>query len=740
MRIIDRDKHNKLAGLALIGAVLSSAAWAQGPSNVSQAAAGPSFVPQTVPIKGGSFYMGCGSDPVCEADEQPQHRVSIDDFEIGVHEVTFKQWDACVDDGGCSHSPEDNGWGRGNRPVINVSWQDAQEYLRWLNRKSGKNYRLPTEAEWEYAARAGSTTQYSFGDLISTSQANLQGEQTRPVKSYAANAWGLYDMHGNVWEVLQDCWHENYNGAPDDGSAWTSGDCSLRVVRSGGWNDDPDKLRSANRYGDGDDVRDALTGFRVALGGKSGAYAQAPVNAVEPEMVYIPQGQFEMGCQGGSECEEDERPVHQVRVPAFEIARYEVTFDEWDACIADGGCVHRPDDQGWGRGRQPVVDVSWNDAQEYIAWLNRKTGKNYRLPSEAEWEYAARAGTATSYSVGNQISTSQAAFQGDSPQPVGSYAPNPWGLYDMHGNVWEVLEDCWHADYQGAPSDGSAWLSGDCSQRVVRSGAWNDDPDKLRSANRYGDGDNVRDGLTGLRLARSLGGAKRSVAAIEPELVYIPGGVFDMGCSDGAECEDDELPVHKVRVADFEMGRYEVTFDEWDACVADGGCNHRADDRGWGRGRQPVVDVSWNDAQQYIAWLNSKTGKNYRLPTEAEWEYAARAGSSGKYSFGNDISTSRANYQGASPRPVGSFVPNPWGLYDMHGNVWEVLQDCWHDNYQGAPKDGSAWTGDGDCSKRVVRSGGWNDDPDKLRSANRYGDGDDVRDGLTGLRLVRELR
>ncbi|MGX5174010.1 SUMF1/EgtB/PvdO family nonheme iron enzyme [Aliikangiella sp. IMCC44653] len=208
-----------------------------------------------VSIPAGSFQMGCVSGQGCESDEKPVHTVSINAFKMSETEVTFAQWDACVAAKGCSYKPDDEGWGRGIRPVINVSYNDiTQQFIPWLNKVTGNTYRLPTEAEWEYAARAGSSTQYSWGNSIGSGRANCDGcgsqwdgSKTAPVKSFSANAFGLYDMHGNVWEWTQDCWHGSYNGAPSNGSAWTSGDCSPRVMRGGSWRQKPFYLRSANR-------------------------------------------------------------------------------------------------------------------------------------------------------------------------------------------------------------------------------------------------------------------------------------------------------------------------------------------------------------------------------------------------------------------------------------------------------------------------------------------------------------
>ena len=200
-----------------------------------------------------------------------------------------------------------------------------------------------------------------------------------------------------------------------------------------------------------------------------------------PEMVLIPSGTFRMGClSGGDDCSGGERPVHEVSIQSFALSKHEVTFAEWDACTAAGGCGdYRPDDEGWGRGSRPVINVLWEEAQSFVAWLSDVTGHAYRLPTEAEWEYAARAGTETKYSWGNEIGNNRANCQqcgslwdSEMTAPVGSFAANAFGLHDMHGNVWEWVEDCWNDGYEGAPSDGSAWLNEDCDRRVLRGGTW----------------------------------------------------------------------------------------------------------------------------------------------------------------------------------------------------------------------------------------------------------------------------
>jgi formylglycine-generating enzyme required for sulfatase activity len=229
-----------------------------------------------------------------------------------------------------------------------------------------------------------------------------------------------------------------------------------------------------------------------------------------------------------------------------------------------------------------------------------------------------------------------------------------------------------------------------------------------------------------------------------PEMVVVGAGNFSMGSNNG---DSDEKPPHPVTILQpFAVGKFEVTFDEWDACVAQGGCTRKPDDRSWGRGRRPVIDVSWDDAKQYVGWLAKLTGKPYRLLTEAEWEYAARAGTTTTYSWGNDIGTGNANcyscgsqWDNKQTAPVGSFKPNAFGLYDMHGNVLELVEDCYHDSYAGAPAGGTVWAASCTESRRVVRGGSWNNNPRNLRAANRNRNNTTNRNNNVGFRVASTL-
>ena len=239
------------------------------------------------------------------------------------------------------------------------------------------------------------------------------------------------------------------------------------------------------------------------------AAAAAPerVRALEQNMIRIPRGTFLMGSQpaeGGRLA--DEGPQRSVTVQPFEVSKYEVTWAEYAVCVSAGSCP-AANDGGFGKGDRPVTNVSWDDANKFVGWLSRETGKTYRLLSEAEWEYAARAGTTTAYSFGDSISNTQANYTGGllRTAPVGSYPANAFGLHDLHGNVMEWVEDCYAGNYSaGPPSDGSAYTSGSCSYRVFRGGSWDNYPRYLRSASRSRNTPALRSGLLGFRVARTL--------------------------------------------------------------------------------------------------------------------------------------------------------------------------------------------------------------------------------------------
>jgi formylglycine-generating enzyme required for sulfatase activity len=227
-----------------------------------------------------------------------------------------------------------------------------------------------------------------------------------------------------------------------------------------------------------------------------------------------------------------------------------------------------------------------------------------------------------------------------------------------------------------------------------------------------------------------------------PEMVWLPPGEFALG---DASLEGRSRPRVAINYR-LAVGRFELAFAEWDACVADGGCRRRANDGGWGRGWQPVVNVSWQDAQQYVAWLSRRTNRRYRLLTEAEWEFAARAGTDARYWWGDHPGRGDANcadcgskWDGRQAAPIGRFAPNPFGLYDMHGNVAEWVEDCYHDRLRDAPLDGRAWTSGCSASaeSRVVRGGAWYGSARSMRSSFRTSAAIDHLDNGIGFRVAR---
>ena len=584
--------------------------------------------PEMVVVPSGSFMMGSPSGETGRFyDEEPVHRVTIErPFAVGVKEVTRGEFarfvsatghsmgDSCIQGavnlGTLLLYRKDRHWRNpgfsqtDEHPVVCVNRNDAQAYVEWLSQETGQKYRLPSESEWEYVARAGTGTARYWGESEAGQgrcrHANGRHRSkwwngsawiempvycddghdwTSPVGSYEANGFGLRDVMGNVWEWVEDCWNESYHGAPADGSAWESGDCSDRVLRGGSWDNKFWFLRSANRVRNPSDIRYYDAGFRVVVEDFSGntctKCAQTQIDKLEepgkplvaaggdpedeappvaistvpspeaearrkrvgppgtkfrdcpecPEMVVVPSGSFMMGAPE-SEASEDlvdaEVPVHRVTIArSFAVGVYEVTLEEWDACASGGGCGgHRLSDRGRGRGRFPVIGMSEAAAQAYVEWLSRKTGEEYRLLSESEWEYVARAGTGTRYWWGDEIGRNRANCRGCGSRwdarrtaPVGSFSANLFGLYDVHGNVKELVEDCWHYDYRGAPHDGSVWTresrrwgSLDCIHWVVRGGSWENWPERLRSAYRirYSPESRVYIPSVGLRVARTL--------------------------------------------------------------------------------------------------------------------------------------------------------------------------------------------------------------------------------------------
>ena len=534
---------------------------------------GESMPPEgMVLIPAGSFEMG-SEDPEAQDNEKPVHTVHLDAFYMDTHEVTNAEYKAFVDanpqwgKGNIEamfhllthpNHKEDYllGWtgtdypaGRADHPVADVSWYAAMAYAEW----AGK--RLPTEAEWEYAARGGlAGKKYPWGDdELTPAHANYGGNvgDTTPVGTYPANGYGLYDMTGNVWELCLDAWDEDFYAVSHDSRNPIAGGMSihelrenftsipndsLRAARGGSWYHVA-HLRVANRGNDLPASPNATVGFRCvrditpapagvdipeADGVDEGEVAEEEVPAddiaddvgieVLEGMVLIPAGSFEMGSED-PEAEADEQPVHTVHLDAFYMDTHEVTNAEFKIFV-DANPQWQKDnieerfaphsylyfwtgtDYPAGKADYPVVYVTWYAAMAYAEWAGK------RLPTEAEWEYAARGGLAgKKYPWGDTISPADASYDRNvnGRTPVGQYPENGYGLYDMAGNVYEWCLDAYDADFY-AVSDNSRnpiaggetvqWLRDNFksipndSRRVVRGGSWAYDARYLRVAYR----------------------------------------------------------------------------------------------------------------------------------------------------------------------------------------------------------------------------------------------------------------
>ena len=508
------------------------------------------------------------------------------------------------------------------------------------------------------------------------------------------------------------------------------------------------------------------------------------VDGVTFELVRIPAGTFLMGSNEG---DSDERPVHAVGIADdFYMGKTEVTVRQFRAFVEstgyqtvaqrEGAAWHMPapDSRKWTRGcnwcslpfeqrdDHPVVCLSYVDAGAFCAWLSARSGQPIRLPTEAQWEYACRAGT-----KGDGAAELEAvAWSGDDrverPHPVAQKASNAWGLHDMLGNAAEWCEDVYHWRYQEASTDGSANLlsdvpAGAAVRRVLRGGSWCTPSASCRPSFRCPASQALRATDTGFRIVRS----DRSAAPRTPaqdqcrvaarsvpnapallalhvdgvtfDFARIPPGRFTMGSPHRYVDEYNwtyEMPARDVTIDyPYYMGVTEVTVEQFRLFVEQTGYLTDAEKQGrafvagerdwhfellldWQNpgylqtDREPVVCLGWYDALAFCRWISAKTGYRIRLPSEAEWEYACRAGTTGDHAGSlGEMGWYVWNSAGRT-HPVAQKKPNAWGLYDMHGNVWEWVQDMYHPDGLEAPTDGSAWRATPEVDPRGITRGG----------------------------------
>ena len=743
-----------------------------------------------VRIPAGEFIMGSPSDEPKRNEDERQHRVRITKpFWMGQTEVTQGLWQAVM-----GNNPSYFKNCGDNCPVEMVSWDDCQKFIQKLNSLvPGGGFRLPSEEEWEYACRAGSDTAFSWGHSADCSRANFGNRDsssecrgrnprnTMRATSFDPNAWGLYNMHGNVWE-----WCRNLCTDPKVLSSGLD-----RMIRGGSWNGSAGGCRSANRNCLSPASLSDSVGFRLAS--SSNHYNASPevakptdghsklkhekipvkketftVNGVSFKMVRIPVGEFMMGSPSDEPKRNEDERQHRVRITKpFWMGQTEVTQGLWQAVMGNNPSYFKNCGDNC-----PVEMVSWDDCQKFIQKLNSLVpGGGFRLPSEEEWEYACRAGSDTAFSWGHSADCSRANFgnrdlssecRGRNPRNTmraTSFDPNAWGLYNMHGNVWE-----WCRNLCTDPKVLSSGLD-----RMIRGGSWNSSAGGCRSANRNCLSPASLSDSVGFRLASSSNHYNASPEVAKPtdghsklkhekipvkketftvngvsfKMVRIPVGEFMMGSPSDEPNRNEDERQHRVRITrPFWMGETEVTQRLWQAVM--GNNPSRFSNCGLDC---PVEKVSWDDCQKFIEELNNRvSGGGFRLPTEAEWEYACRAGSDTAFSWGHSADCSRANYgnghfgsecKGRNPGNTmrgKSFDPNDWGLYDMHGNVLEWCQDYWKADYP--PGFVTDPEGPSSGPNRVNRGGGWNGNAKYCRSANRIYRRPGDHDGNLGFRLA----
>ncbi|MFO1041724.1 MAG: SUMF1/EgtB/PvdO family nonheme iron enzyme [Planctomycetaceae bacterium] len=767
-------------------------------------------------------------------------------------------------------------------PVAYLTWNDAVAYCRWLSDQEQTTYRLPTEAEWEYACRAGTMTPYSFGDDVALLDQNcwyIKNSQGRPhpVEKKLPNGFGLFDMYGNLQEwcgdFYEDKWYEK--NLPNDPTGPSA--ASYHVVRGGLCVNSAVRCRSAYRNQASPSLRDVNLGFRCVrelnVPAKTASVTPPVAQAVGPQpppakapfdakqarshqeawakhlgvpveytnslgmkFSLIPPGEFLMGSTPEEIGEvlkqidpndkpwveriNSESPRHKVILTQpFYLGVNEITQAEYEKVMS----VNPSHFASTGMGKaavagiqtanHPVENVNWNDAAEFCIKLSQQEklkpfylrdqetitpmdGTGYRLPSEAEWEFACRAGTGTKFWIGDKDEDFVRAgwFAGNSTgrtHAVGELLPNSFGLHDVHGNVWEWIQDghdvAWYLQFRekSATNPNSPFRAD--SPRVVRGGDWFHPLFACRSAYRHAADPKHRDDHLGFRVSLSIDAVKEQLAqkaaatpkpAIAPfdaqqarahqeawakhldvpveytnnigmKFVLIPPGEFMMGSTQKdidamlvtAANDTDwqnyirvEGPQHRVVLTNpFYLGMHEVTQSQYQQVMGANPSHFSLTGAGKATmvsvdsGTHPVEMVTWNDSLAFCSKLNSENGSGYRLPTEAEWEYACRAGTLTKFWTGDESSSvmqsawSRTN-SGGRTHAIGEGKPNAFGLFDIHGNVWEWVQDRFEPEYFGMFKVQSAIDPVNESSTsrvRLFRGGSWAVHTLRCRAADR---------------------
>ena len=748
------------------------------------------FEPEMVRIPAGSFTMGEDNNNEIADPTEPAHEVTFDyNFEVSKYEITRGEFQNFFDDpntenditfyenpicqgtnlsGGSDNQRKWNNLGftqTDNHPVVCVSWDDAHAYIDWLNSTTGKVYRLLSESEWEYVARAGVTNKkYAIGlegsnDITNVDARYGQSDGTVAVGRYAPNNFGLYDVHGNVSEIVEDCWHFAYAliphpedrtelvpttntsalgvvTAPSDGSAWKT-QCQSHIFlirltgiefslyRGGDWQDTAkDRLEITYR---GNAVRDIsdLSGITLGTTSRSDTLGFRLARTI-PDSEPIPPPELTSPPSGTA--------INIQLIPTeVNLVIESLGATTISLALADGG--------------ESVVTLP-SPSQIELAPHIKKT--SFTLT-------AVGSGSTTliltiSDRSGNPPQTRNIQVNGP-PAPAAPELTSPpsgtaINIQSTSTEVNLVVEAESAATISLALADGGELVVNPPPSQIELAANMKETSFTLTA---------VGGGSTTLTLTvrDRFGEVTRDIQvngpSTYPEMVKIPSGTFTIGRPPGESGSSAERPTRPVTIGySFAVGKFELTQAQYGAfAAATTNVNNKWDT---GDPNHPAASINVSDVETYISWLNRMTGQKYRLLSESEWEYAARAGTETAYSTGsNSITTQTANYNNSSGAvEVGRYPANAWGLHDVHGNVSEWVADCWHDNYGyprkepyplTAPTDGSVW--DINCDNpmnNVYRSGSFNEKRAiGIRSATRITQIKTNRKNFLGVRIARTL-
>ncbi len=827
-----------------------------------------------VEISGGSFVMGNGDPAYTGTIELPRHSVSVDSFLIGESKISAAQFKKCVDAGACSQTTDDGKAnqtlgveGKEDHPINWLTWNDTQKFINWMNANTDETYRLCTEAEWEYAARAGTDTIYQCGDSVTCLDSmswykdNSQNT-TQSLKSKQPNTWGVYDMIGNVYEYVQDAGHEDYTGAPTDGSAWESNGNGERMFRGAYFGNSDIWLKVARRKYRLPDDANYFMGFRVCSDlsdAKPVVLSTNPIDkaknvAIDTKIVInfnnsmntatVTTNTADTTCSGSIQVSDDgfSSCIQMVSSPdvsndnkmfiltpvaalAFDTTHdIKVTTDVADESgrnlateyTTTSGFITKPDDNTSPTvvstnpadndrtvATDTTISVTFDEAidvttvstntddttctgsiqvtmDNFVSCIQMASDPDTTndnktfivIPSSnlaADTTFDIKITTEVSDLAGNYLASdftlSNGFYTGVSVISI-SPEDNMTNIA-LNSDIAVTFSESMDvstitANTVDTTCSGSVQLSANdfvsCLQISGSPVASNGDKTFTFSpSSGFSFNEIVKVKITTdakETTGRGLIGEYVSSVGFETRaMILITGGTFSMGDpSDDASQnhEERETPAHDVTLGDFYMNNHEVTVEEYKACVDAGVCatpgTSSNDAYGtWGKSgkdKHPMNYIYWDNTKEFISWMNASSSYTYRLCTEAEWEYAARAGSTTFYVCGNDgtCMDSVAWYSGNSgsqSQPVRTKPANTWGIYDMYGSVNEFVEDHYHSDYIGAPIDGSAWV-DPTSDTRVYRGGYFGSTESYMRASYRYRRALDSRSYSTGFRFCAD--